>query len=86
MSYRVIVGGKTVRVRHFRDARSVVEVAINNLLKQDPEAVARVAMATNQAFETGAAEYLLVARGRWSTTVTVHGEPVRLAIIKKRWW
>jgi hypothetical protein len=86
VSYRVIVGSKTVRARNFRDARSVVEEAITSLLKQDPEAVARVAMTTNQMFETGAAEHSLIAHGSWSTTAPVHGEPVELAIIKKRWW
>jgi hypothetical protein len=86
VSYRVIVGSKTVRVKNFRDARSVVAEAITDLLKQDPEAVARDAMATNQVFDTGAAEYSLIAHGSWSTTVTVRGEPVRMAIIKKRWW
>ncbi|MGH3283120.1 MAG: hypothetical protein ACRDPD_00270 [Streptosporangiaceae bacterium] len=85
-SYRVIVGGKTVRAKNFRDARSVVADAITSLLEQDPEPVARFAMATNQMFETGAAEHSLIAHGSWSTTVTVHGEPVELAIIKKRWW
>jgi hypothetical protein len=85
-SYRVSVGGKTVRVKNFRDARSVVVGAITDLLKQDPEPVARVAMATNQVLESGAAEYSLIAHSSWSTTVTVHGEPVELAIIKKRWW
>jgi hypothetical protein len=85
-SYRVIVGSKTVRVKNFRNARSVVAEAITNLLEQDPEPVARFAMATSQVFETGAAEHSLIAHGSWSATVTVHGEPVRLAIIKKHWW
>jgi hypothetical protein len=80
------MGSKTVRVKNFRDARSVVAEAVTNLLAQDPEAVARAAMAINQEFETGAVEYSLIGRGSWSTTVTVHGEPVRLAIVKKRWW
>jgi hypothetical protein len=80
------VGSTTVRVKKFRDARSVVAEAITNLLARDPEAVARKAVVVNQAFESGAAEHSLTAHGNWSMTVTVHGEPVLLAIVKKRWW
>lgn len=72
-------------MKNFRDARSVVAEAITGLTAHDPEAVARSAMTVNAAFESGAAEHSLTAHGRWSTTVTVHGEPVLLAIIKKRW-
>ncbi|MBV9447657.1 MAG: hypothetical protein JO345_17370 [Streptosporangiaceae bacterium] len=85
-SYKVSVGSTTVRVKNFRDARSVVAEAITSLLARDPEAVAHSAMSVNQSFETGAVEHSLTAHGSWSTTVTVHGEPVLLAIVKKRWW
>jgi hypothetical protein len=85
-SYKVSVGSTTVRVKNFRDARSVVAEAITGLMARDPEAVARSAMTVNMAFETGAAEHSLSAHGSWSTTVTVDGEPILLAIIKKRWW
>jgi len=40
----------------------------------------------NQVFESGAAEHSLTAHGSWSVTVTVHGEPVLSAIVKKRGW
>ena len=55
-------------------------------MARDPEAIAAGAVMVNQAFETGAAEHSLTAHGRWSTTVTVDGGPVSLAIAKKRWW
>jgi hypothetical protein len=84
-SYRVTVGSTTVRATSFRDAGSVVEGAITDLLALDPESVARHAVAINQAFESGAAEHSLIAHGRWSMTVTVHGDPVLIAIVKKRW-
>lgn len=83
-SFKVSVGSTTVRVKDFRAARSVVARAMTNLLAQDPEGVARGATVVNEAFESGAAEHSLTAHGRWSTTVTVHGEPVLLAIVKKR--
>lgn len=79
------MGSTTVRAKKFRDARSVVADAITDLLARDPEAVARHAVVVNQAFESGAAEHSLTAHGRWSMTVTVHGDPVLIDIIKKRW-
>jgi hypothetical protein len=84
--YRVSVGGTTVRVRDFRDARSAVARAITDLMARDPEGVARDAMTVNEAFETGAAEHSLIAHGSWRATVTVDGESVPLTIIKTRWW
>jgi hypothetical protein len=85
-SYKVSVGNTTVRAENFRDARSVVAEAITSLLARDPEAGARGAVTVNLAFDSGAVEHSLTAHGRWSTTVTVDGEPVLLAIVKKRWW
>jgi hypothetical protein len=83
----VSVGGTSTRVRSFRDARSVVDEAITNLMARDPESVARHATAVDLYFETGAAEHMLIAHGSWSATVTVDGEPVPLAITRKRrWW
>lgn len=79
------MGATTVRVKDFRDVRSVVAEAITSLLAHDPEGVARGAMTVNEAFETGAAEHSLTAHGRWSTTVTVDGEQIPLAIVRKRW-
>jgi hypothetical protein len=58
---------------------------MTGFIARDPESVARDAMSVDQAFETGAAEHSLTAHGRWSTTVTVHGEPVSLVIVKRRW-
>ena len=84
--YVVSVGGATTRVKNFRDARSVVAEAITNLMARDPESAARHAVAVNLDFETGAAEHLLIARGSWSATLTVDGEPVSLAITKKHFW
>lgn len=40
-SYRVTVGGTTVRVKNFRDARSVVAEAITDLMARDPRAEIR---------------------------------------------
>jgi hypothetical protein len=74
-----------VRVKKFRDARSVVAEAITSFLERDPEAVARSAMTVNEAFTSGAAEHSLIAHGTWSTTITVQGEPVELIITKRRW-
>ena len=84
--YQVSVGSTTVRVGNFRDARSVVAEAITSFLARDPEAGARGAVTINAAFDSGAVEHSLTAHGSWSTTVTVDGEPVLLAIVKKRLW
>jgi hypothetical protein len=70
--------------RPVRDARSIVAVAMTGLMARDPESVAKDVMSVNQAFESGAAEHSLTAHGRWSTTVSVHGEPVSLVIVKSR--
>jgi len=85
-SYRVSVGGATVRAKTFRDARSVVAQAITDLMARDPESAARDAMTVNLAMESGgAAEHSLTAHGRWSATLTVNGETVPLVIVRKRW-
>jgi hypothetical protein len=76
---------KPVRVRNFRDARSIVAEAIANFMARDPEAVARDTSRVNLAFDSGAVEYELIAHGSWVTAVTVHGEPVPIAISKRRW-
>jgi hypothetical protein len=84
--YTVSVGDTTVRrVANFRDARAVVAGAVTDFLADDPEAVARVAMVVNGAFESGAVEHSLIAHGRWSQTVMVQGEPVLMTIVKRRW-
>lgn len=86
-SYKVSVGdAKPVRVGNFRDARSVVAEAITGILARDPEAGARGAVTVNMAFDSGAVEHSLTAHGSWSTTVTVAGKPLTLAIVRKRWW
>lgn len=86
-SYWVSVGNaKPMRVKNFRDARSIVATAMTNFLAQDPEAVASDASSVNLAFETGAIEHSLTAHRTWSTAVTVHGEPVQIAIKKRRWY
>lgn len=84
-SFKVSVGNTTVRVKNFRDARSVVAEYVTSLTARDPEAMARGAMVVNEAFESGAAEHSVVAHGRWSTTLTVGGESVLLAV-RKHWW
>jgi hypothetical protein len=84
-SFKVSVGTSTVRVKNFRDARSVVARAITDLTAQDPEAMARSAVVLNEAFDSGAAEHSLTAHHSWSTTVTIDGEQVPIAI-RKHWW
>jgi hypothetical protein len=84
-SFKVTVGKSTVRVKNFRDARSVVEKAITNLTAQDPEAMARSAVVVDAAFDSGAAEHSLTAHLSWSTTVSVDGAQIPIAI-RKRWW
>ena len=74
-----------MRVRNFRDARSIVAKAITNYMAQDPEGVARHVSGVDMAFDSGAVEYSLTAHRSWSTAVTVHGEQVPIAIVK-RWW
>jgi hypothetical protein len=86
-SYKVSVGNaRPVRVKNVRDARSVVAVAVTSLMARDPEGVARGAMTVNAAFDSGAVEHSLTAHGDWRTSMTVDGEPVLLAIVRKRWW
>lgn len=85
-SYAVSVGyGKPVKVKDLLSVRSVVAEAITSLLAFDPEGVAGGATSVNTAFDTGAVAHSLTAHGRWSTTVTVDGEPVTVAIVRKRW-
>lgn len=85
-SYTVSVGdAKLVRVRNIRDARSMIAEAITSYMATDPEAVARDAMTVNLAWDSGAVEHSLIAHGLWSATLTVHGEPVPIAISKRRW-
>jgi hypothetical protein len=84
-SFQVSVGKSTVRVKNFRDARAVVARAITDLTTQDPEAMARSAVVVNGAFDSGAAEHSLTAHLSWSTTVSVDGEQIPIAI-RKRWW
>lgn len=76
------MGKSTVRVKTFRDARSVVARAITNLMAQDPEAMAKSAMVVNEAFDSGAAEHSLTAHLSWGTTVSVNGEQIPIAIRK----
>jgi hypothetical protein len=76
---------KPMRVKNFRDARSVIAEAVTSLMARDPEAAARGAVVVNAAFESGAAEHSVVAHGSWSTTLTVDGVSVLLAV-RKHWW
>ena len=85
-SYKVSVGSTTVRVKKIRDARSAVIDAITTMLAQDPDSIAGGAMMANQAWESGAVEHSLTAHGEWSATLTFHGEPLLVAVKRKRWW
>ena len=85
--YEVTVGSaRPVRARSFRDARAVIAGAMTDFMARDPESVARDAGPVNEAMSSGAAEHSLIAHGRWSTTVTVDGQSVRLVIVRKRFW
>jgi len=42
-------------------------------------------MVVNEAFDSGAAEHSLTAHLSWSTTVSVNGERIPIAI-RKHWW
>jgi hypothetical protein len=86
VSYRVSVGGATTRVKKFREVGPVVMEALTSLLAQDPEAVARDAMVANHMFTEGAVERAVETHGSWHMSVTVHGEPIRVVVVKKRWW
>lgn len=80
-SYEVGVGAKTMPVETFREAGHVVMEAVTGLLAQDPE-VAESAMMANREFSSGAVEHAVDDHGSWSMCVTVHGEPVTVAIVK----
>lgn len=84
-SFKVSVAKSTVRVKDFREARSVIAKAITDLMARDPEAMARSAAVVNEAFDSGAAEHSLTAHLSWSTTVSVDGEQIPIAIRKRRW-
>jgi hypothetical protein len=86
VSYKVSVGDTTNQADNFRDARGAIAEAVTGFLSRDPEGGARSAVTINAAFDSGAVEAMLTAHGRWSTTVTVDGEQVSLAIVKRRWW
>jgi hypothetical protein len=85
-SYKVSVGNSTVRVKTFREVGPVVMEALTNLLAQDPEGAAEGTMMANRAFSVGTVEHALDTYGSWRTSVTVHGEPVTLVVVKKRLW
>jgi hypothetical protein len=86
-SYRVSVGGEAVRVKTFEQVGPLVMEALTSLLEQDPEAVAQGATMANQAFTSGAARHSLAAHGSWRMSVTVHGEPVSVVVVRRRsWW
>jgi hypothetical protein len=86
VSYRVSVGDETTRVRTFREIGPVVMEALTTLLAQDPEAVARDAMVANHMFTSGAVERAVNAHGSWHMSATVHGEPIRVEVVKTPWW
>jgi hypothetical protein len=85
-SYRVSVGNGTVRVKAFREVGPVVMDALTTLLAQDPEAVSRDVMVANHMFTSGAVERAVTAHGSWHMSATAHGEPIRVVVVKKRWW
>jgi hypothetical protein len=62
-SYKVSVGGTTVRVKTFREVGPVVMEALTNLLAQDPEAAAEGAMMPNRAFSVGTVQHALDTHG-----------------------
>jgi hypothetical protein len=84
-SYRVSVGSAPARrVKTVREAGVAVMEALTGFLADDPEAVARDAMAARNAFGAGAVEHSLTAHGRWDMSVTVNGEQIPIVIIRKR--
>jgi hypothetical protein len=82
-SYRVSVGDAIVPVKTFREVQAAVMEALTSLLAQDPEAVAKGAMMANRAFKVGTVQHALDTQGSWRTSVTVHGEPVLLVVVKE---
>ena len=82
-SYRVSVGDAIVQAKTFQEVQAVVMEALTSLLAQDPEAVAKGAMMANRAFEVGTVQHALDTQGSWRTSVTVHGEPVPLVVVKE---
>lgn len=82
-SYTVSVGDENVRVTTFQEVQSVVMETLTSVLAQDPEAVARGAMMANRAFSVGTVEHALDVHGSWRTSVTVHGEVVKIVVFKE---
>jgi hypothetical protein len=82
-SYRVSVGDVVVQVKTLQEVQAVVMETLTGLLAKDPEAVAEGAMMANRAFEVGTVQHALDTQGSWRTSVTVHGEPVLLVVVKE---
>jgi hypothetical protein len=77
------VGDENVRVMTFQEVQSVVVETLTSVLAQDPEAVAKGAMMANRAFSAGTVEHALDAHGSWETSVAVHGEVVKIVVIRE---
>lgn len=43
-------------------------------------------MMANRAFSVGTVQQALDTHGSWRTSVTAHGEPVEVVVVKKRLW
>ena len=82
-SYTVSVGDQNVRVMTFQEVQSVVMETLTSVLARDPEAVAKASMIANRAFSVGTVEHALDAQGSWQTNVTVHGEVVKIVVVKE---
>ena len=84
--YKVSVGTTARRVKTFQEARAVVAEAMTSFLAQDPEGAAESAQMANRAFSVGTVQHALDTHGSWRTSLTVHGEPIVVAVVKRRWW
>ncbi|MFI6288431.1 hypothetical protein ACIBCM_27415 [Streptomyces sp. NPDC051018] len=85
-NYTLTLDGRDVRVHSLPDAQLAVMEYITDLVARAPEAASQGALMANKAFSAGTVERALNTHGSWHTVITVHGEQVKIAIAKRRWW
>lgn len=81
-SYTVSVGDTTTSATTLQEVQAVVMEAATSLLARDPEGAADGAMMAHRAFSAGTVRHALDTGGSWHMSLTVHGEPVPVVVVK----
>lgn len=81
-AYRFEKDGETAARGTLAEVSAALKGAVTDLVAEDPEGASTGALTANRAFASGAVAEALDVKGEWRTIVGVHGEPIRLAIVK----